>query len=268
MTSITGKPNHRVHVVHPTSRRFTTGRSTAERITAERITAERITDDRITADRITDDRMTPVLSTEEPVTLERTIRDGNAATCDAPFTRGFADLTKIPHAFTLIEVLLVLALVLMLASVVTPNLMQLYQRTAVNRQAMQVQMVLARARTRAIEQMGTQVFQYKPGGTSYSIQTWQYPDSSQNEGYHATDSAPVTNAAINANSKHELLSSCSFLKGSQTPSGEKVARIFFFPDGTATSHQMGIAGAADETHWISIDPLTGASRRQKGSRSE
>ncbi len=205
------------------------------------------------------------------MTDKRPIRDGRFAKSVPGFACKVHKADGNLRAFTLIELLLVLALVLMLASVVTPHLLQLYQRTAVNRQAMQVQMVLARARTRAIERMGTQVFQYKPGGKIYSIQTWHSADS--NSGGSDARSARTENERTGAfasaeDSSHQLSSSCWFLKGPQVRPGETLSRIFFFPDGTATSHQLGIAGTADETHWISIDPLTGASRRQRGTGGE
>ncbi len=258
MTSITGKPHHWLHIVRPTPR--LSGRV--------RCVPSRPVTDRFATAWSTADRSASLLLTNASVIRQRPMRGGDASSRASLRSCRDADFQTRPRAFTLIEVLLVLALVLMIASVVTPNLMRLYQRTAVNRQAMQVQMVLARARTRAIEQMGTQVFQYRPGGTSYSIQTWHFPAESEDARYHAADNENVRNAAPHASSTHKLSSSCWFSKAPDTASSEQFIRIFFFADGTATSHQMGITGAAEETHWISIDPLTGASRRQRGARNE
>lgn len=224
-----------------------------------------------TAGRTANDVRSATRNTNDPLAGEGPIRARRIARNVSGLSWKMRLVDRKLRAFTLIELLLVLALVLMLASVVTPNLLQLYQRTAVSRQAMQVQMVLARARTRAIERMGTQVFQYEPGGRRYSIQTW-YSAGQTRDGIDAslekTEREVTENIASDEDSLHQLSSSCSFLKVPHIPSGEKFSRIFFFPDGTATSHQMGIAGAADEIHWISIDPLTGASRRERGTHGE
>ncbi|HBV65643.1 MAG TPA: hypothetical protein DEF45_21770 [Rhodopirellula sp.] len=246
MISTTGKTHYWEQDTRPGALPFTAGRSTSDALSAARTANDSLTGDRPN-------------------------REGHIARSVPGLAWKRRETDRNLRAFTLIELLLVLALVLMLASVVTPNLLQLYQRTAVTRQAMQVQMVLARARTRAIERMGTQVFQYKPGGNSYSIQTWysaeQKPGGSDAR-HDKTKREATGNFVPSEDSTHQLSSSCWFLKGSQIPSGATLSRIFFFPDGTATSHQLGIVGAADEIHWISIDPLTGASRRERGTRGE
>lgn len=169
-------------------------------------------------------------------------------------------------AFTLLEVLLVLSLVLMMASLVTPNLFRFYQRTAATRQAMQVQVVLGQARTRAIEHLETQIFQYEPGGTRYRIIANGEKGTAHTS--RQTEALSSQFSPTNSNSFHILSSGCSFQRAESRYRKEKMLQILFFSDGTATAHDMGIKSELDETHWINIDPLTAASRRQRGERRE
>jgi len=73
------------------------------------------------------------------------------------------------RGFTLLELIIVLALLAMLAAIVWPLLRNPLQRSVTQRAARQLVDDLARARLNAIETGRTMAFRYEPGGGRYSI---------------------------------------------------------------------------------------------------
>lgn len=75
-------------------------------------------------------------------------------------------------AYTLIELLLVLAIIIMAAAAVAPSMRNFAKNSALKSAASEIRAELTRAHVQAMRTSRTQVFQYELGGRKYKIEPW------------------------------------------------------------------------------------------------
>lgn len=176
-----------------------------------------------------------------------------------------SQLTRIPHrgrcgnmsfagpGMTLMEVLVVLALLLVAMAAVVPNLMRIQERDSVNRAIGRVGSALGKARTMAIDSSSICLFRCFPGESDYEVLTVpQASGSLRAEGNQDRDDG------LRFMLQGELAGDFRFVSSEPLTRGTGgFIGIYCFPDGTATSQLFGIAERSGRRHWIRVDALTG-----------
>jgi prepilin-type N-terminal cleavage/methylation domain-containing protein len=128
----------------------------------------------------------------------------------AAFTRidlgpGTLDLGR-RAGYTLIELLLVLAIIVVAAAAVTPSLRGVLRNAGLKAAANTVRAELTRAHVTAMKTGRTQVFQYELGGGKYKIQPWIGDDDALESPTGDTSSAPVPSPPAHSAAADKTLS--------------------------------------------------------------
>lgn len=186
-----------------------------------------------------------------------------------------------PRGFTLIEVLLVLALLIVLSAITWPSLGRMIARQDVERGVSDVHVLLATARVRATDVGATYQFRYELGGRNYVLIP---ADPAE---LVAVADSPVTDTATAASTawkrSGQLPESVTFQQSAGNmvlgdpiapellaglDRGDELSRaawgpaILFHPDGTATDSSFLITNDDEESVTFTIRGLTGAARSE------
>jgi len=127
-------------------------------------------------------------------------------------------------AFTLLELLLALAVLVTLATLSWPSLMGTLKQQTVQGNAEQVRQVLDRARVRAVEEGQTLQFRFEPQGKRYVLLPWEPLDESgTNTSASTSGSSSTTSSSVRIDPYrvYQLAEGCYFHVDSTLLSGEK-----------------------------------------------
>jgi len=157
---------------------------------------------------------------------------------------------------TLMEVLIVLALISVSMAAVVPNLMNLYQRDSLNRVNQRVTSTMGKARTLAVESGKIHLFRCEAGGSRYEI--FELGDPAHQEANRSNRWA-----SGNSSSNKLCVLQAELPRGFQFRAGEKMSpsskeiQIRWLPDGTCSGQSFGVGERGGVTHWVKADALTG-----------
>ena len=164
---------------------------------------------------------------------------------------------------TLVELLLVLGMMLVLASLVIPNLMGFLESNEVKGQIRNLQSALGKARCQAIECSKTVVFEWESGGASYTVFALEPPLEQANQGMRISREASNLPEELSGSLQKEF----RFVSSNRLPrTQDETRRIFFFPDGSGSLAAVGIARRGGPIHWLDVDPLTGSVAKRELTR--
>ncbi|MFV0444466.1 MAG: prepilin-type N-terminal cleavage/methylation domain-containing protein [Planctomycetaceae bacterium] len=99
------------------------------------------------------------------------------------------------HGFTLLEVILVLTILLVLASLTWPPLLRYIRERSIREQAHTIRVELNNARIKAIDQGLTYQFRFEPGGRKFVVLPYDRPDTGSG-GSTSTSSSTVTTPTL------------------------------------------------------------------------
>lgn len=185
------------------------------------------------------------------------------------------DGRRFRRAFTLVEVLLVLAVIVVAGAVVAPFVQDSLRRQRLKSAAETMRIEWARAHVKAMKTGRILVFRYKMGGNEFSLQPWVGGDSategdSQVAGFESPEEDAVepvvtkeledgiTFAAGEAKFETRAYQVENGLQASET-GGEWSKPVLFYPDGSATDAFVIVADAKQDAYRIQLRGLTGTS---------
>jgi len=188
-------------------------------------------------------------------------------------------------AFTLLELMLALAILVTLATLSWPGLMRSLKQQSVQGNAEQVRQVLDQARVRAVEEGRILQLRFEPNGTHYVLLPLEPVDESQTVAPSATTTTHFQKEPVRTDPFriYALTQGCSFHVDSSLLSGEKTMAerlgdewlghlenasdgrdvawslpILYFPDGSATDGSLVVMDRDRQYIKMHIRGLTGA----------
>ncbi len=181
-----------------------------------------------------------------------------------------AQPTSARRALTLIEVLLVLALLVMLAAVVWPELEPVVASLELRKSAERIRVEWERARVDALSTGRTILFRYEPDSNHYCLQRCPEPqftpggtadqttDSTSN-GAEAPDREAFLPEKIHFDSSEISDNATDWLGDVTLPatSGEWSDPVVFYPDGTTSDAKLVLTNQRDQSVELSLRGLTG-----------
>lgn len=191
-----------------------------------------------------------------------------------------------PSGMTLLELLLVMALIVTVAAVAMPNVGRSLDNSRLRSGGEQVRVAWAKARVRAMETGRTYAFRFEPSGDSYSVEPWMsqddYLESSQLTGSGMMASAgTMNNATLAEPAKQDTLPEGVLFSQVQTTEDMRdlmsaqttglpqanaqtsetgvplSSPIFFYPDGTTSTARLHLTNARNDLMEITMRGLTG-----------
>jgi len=194
-------------------------------------------------------------------------------------------------AFTLVELMLVLAIICAISAIAWPVLKGTFEMGRLKSAAEQVQAAFGHAKVDAMNKGLPQVFHFEPGTGQYSVDVWQ-DDMSSTEGDAAsssskgsiTNSAAPTGSATAASTSssgaamHQLPEGIVFANESEVQdaradamasegtappaasAGGSSAPIMFYADGQASEATVTVTTPSGKSISISLRGFTGVSR--------
>lgn len=178
--------------------------------------------------------------------------------------------------FTLLEIVLVLAVIAVIISVTWPPLMRYVRQQDLKESSVNVRHELAGTRIKSIEFGLTYQFRYEPGGRWYAVLPYDRPDVG-NSPTSSTGSALLTKTKAPPAILKQLPETCRFrVKPSQPveqippewrqllPQDAPLGRIswsvpiLFFPDGTAETATIIVEDQRTNSQTLSLRSLTGS----------
>ena len=195
-------------------------------------------------------------------------------------------------AYTLIEILIVLAILVFVAGMIWPGITRVYSEAKLDRIAEDVRVELVGTRIRAIESSFPYQFRYEPAGQRYLIITAQtgMQDSTEGESTDNTQTSDDPNATsikvrydelpegfqfLHPVDEHTGLPAASFGDRlpqdllAELPNAFELSSVFwsppiiFYSDGTGTDAILDIIDENEQSRRISVRALTGAATVRK-----
>jgi prepilin-type N-terminal cleavage/methylation domain-containing protein len=191
---------------------------------------------------------------------------------------------RIPYrrGYTLLEMIVVLAVVASLSAVILPALLRPAGKAELRQLAKQVQAALLDARTRAVESGVVQEFRYEPGGRRYEIvsrdeEDGVRPPGAPGPGAAKTPSRPADSAApepwhavlpdgvVFADPREEMRgepasppATAEIVAIEDAATGEKWSALLrFYPNGRGPNARLKLRGSASWSIDILLRGLTG-----------
>lgn len=180
------------------------------------------------------------------------------------------------HAVTLLEVMLVLALLVVMASIAWPAMQRPLSSQRLRKSADAVRVVWARSRVKAMSTGQTLVFRYSVEGDRYNLQYHAGPEFSSDalSEESETFSSDTDPAAFVFGNEAKLPEGVVFMSGETTedtrasslvleepPMAEAGTTwsepILFYPDGTSSTVRLVLRNAYDRAIELSLRGLTG-----------
>jgi type II secretion system protein H len=176
-------------------------------------------------------------------------------------------LPRRPGGFTLIEVLLVVAIMAVVAAMAWPMLRKPMAYRRLHSAAEVVRSELCQARTEAMRSGQTYAFRYQPGGDRFRTELESELDSldpySQMDALESLDGATTADGSVVGEEKmlpEGITFSTSAAAGQPQladESGQWSQPIYFYPDGTASDGSMVLAGDQENEVCLSLRGVTG-----------
>lgn len=168
------------------------------------------------------------------------------------------------RAFTLIEMLITLSVIVLLAGMVVPSLRKQYAETTLRRSMEQVRIAVGRGRNAAIQAGIEYQFRYEPGGTNFvCVPAERDPGSSEEGSMRIAGKLPegLLFEELDAGSQNIVPIDPDFLEG-LTEAGELRsvtwgAPIWLRPDGTTTTANWRIIDEGNFSVEMYLAGLTG-----------
>jgi prepilin-type N-terminal cleavage/methylation domain-containing protein len=186
------------------------------------------------------------------------------------------------RGYTLIEMLLVLALLVVIASMAAPALNGVMQRAKLTSAGDSVRVDLTRAHVKAMKTGRIQVFRYELGGRMYRLQPWiggdddletNLPSSTAGEGLGMSN--VEGGASADTGEEKELPEGTMFVAGEAAEESRGMAvseaaagdmsgggnwspPILFYPDGSSSDAFIVVADEFERGMRISVSGLTGS----------
>jgi prepilin-type N-terminal cleavage/methylation domain-containing protein len=164
------------------------------------------------------------------------------------------------RAFTLIELMLVLALIVAFASISVPMFRNSFAVERLRRAGDAVRTVWAKARLDAMRSGQTHVFRFDYGVNTYVVALWETGDTST----EASDDVSV------AQKTGQLPGDAVFYAGEKVvdartqqiegAGGQTAPQIFFYPDGTTSTAQVLLSNGEQRFLRVELRGLTGIAR--------
>ena len=190
------------------------------------------------------------------------------------------------HGLTLLEVLLVLGLLVVIASIAGPSIGVTFDSSRLRAAGDLVRTQMAKGRVKAMSTGRTYSFRYQPGGNSYLLEPWYSQDDylessaigSANMGMGTMAATPSAagqqDITGTVNSTDELPDGITFAGGetdmdmraatlmqaapsAQEMDGEWSQPIFFYPDGTSSTARLAILNLRQRHIMLTLRGLTG-----------
>lgn len=172
--------------------------------------------------------------------------------------------------------LLVLAILVALGAIVTPNLIQSFKRQTLKKSGDLVRAEWARARTEAMNSGRVQIFRCVMGGNQFRTDTWVSASDAFGIG-SATSTSPIAPTGLDSGAEgfRELPQGVAFYAAETLAESRDLAteqevggsaggtyerRIYFYPDGTCSTAQLVLFNDREQFVTVDLRGLTGASR--------
>lgn len=179
-------------------------------------------------------------------------------------------------AFTLLELLLVLAILVVIAAIASPSITSAFKRQTLKKSGDLIRAEWARARTRAMTTGRVQIFRCSLGGNLFRTDTWiSASDAFGMQGNTSTvaPQQPGLNATFAGFEKMpdgvKFYSSDTVAESREMATDREVAammgyteerRIYFYPDGTCSTAQLVLFNDREQFVVVELRGLTGMSR--------
>jgi prepilin-type N-terminal cleavage/methylation domain-containing protein len=198
------------------------------------------------------------------------------------YPRGGRSSRSVPPGFTLLELLLVLALIVVLYSLASPALKRPLASQGLWKSADTIRTQWAATRVRAMRTGCIHVFQYQPGTNQYRIRPWVAPeDMVESNDASMLGAANTRQLAPSRTVRDELLqlSEGTVLVQSEVDDKRWVmmseaqlqlndldptwsSPVFFYPDGTTSTARLLLSNQYNDWAAVTLRGLTGASRAE------
>lgn len=179
-------------------------------------------------------------------------------------------------AFTLLELLLVLAVLVMIAAIAAPSITRAFKRQTLKKSGDLIRAEWARARTRAMTTGHVQIFRCSLGGNQYRTDAWVSASNAsgiQGAAPAAALQQPVAGPGLASFEKLpdgvNFYGSESVAESRDLATDSEVAammghaqerRIYFYPDGTSSTAQLVLFNDREQFVVVGLRGLTGASQ--------
>ncbi len=181
--------------------------------------------------------------------------------------QGVCGLHSCPHGVTLLEVLLVLALLVVLASVAWPALEPALASVELRKSAERVRVEWNQARVEALSTGRTVYFRYEPDGNRYCLEFQPEPEfrpgsTQSQEGLTSNEDAQSRESILPERiSFAEGEISAGTLEASAVPAAEGDLEwsepVVFYPDGSTSNARLTLENERGQTIEICLRGLTG-----------
>lgn len=177
------------------------------------------------------------------------------------------------RGYTLLEILLVLAIIVVAAAAVAPSFRRMARNTNLKAAAGEVRAELTRAHVLAMKSGRVQVFQYELGGRKFKIEPWIGDDEALEGTGAEVTTTPVTNADGQLKGERNLPEGITFALGDSAieSRGERIEQqldtsggtewsrpILFFPDGSSADAFIVVANEVETGIRLDLRGMTGA----------
>lgn len=206
---------------------------------------------------------------------------GECAVMFYPITTHHSPLTQAKRAFTLLEILLVLAVLVLVAAIATPAIARFARTQQLRSSGDLLRGEWARARVKAMKSGRVHVFVFEPDGNRYSVDYWAADDEMLEAGDDDAlrPAASQTAMAADASMLSELPQGVRFLIGEslETARSAEVEAdlaaassasrdvvwsrpILFYSDGTTSTAEVLLANEQGRAVRVSLRGLTGVAK--------
>jgi type II secretion system protein H len=177
------------------------------------------------------------------------------------------------RGYTLLEILLVLAIIVVAAAAVAPSFRRMARNTNLKAAAGEVRAELTRAHVLAMKSGRVQVFQYELGGRKFKIEPWIGDDEALEGTGAEASTTPVTNPDGQPKGERNLPEGITFALGDaaiesrgerieqqlDTSGGTEWSRpILFYPDGSSADAFIVVANEVETAIRLDLRGMTGA----------
>ena len=180
-------------------------------------------------------------------------------------------LNRPRKAFTLIELILVMGIIVMIASLATPMVTRMIGRQALKQGADRVRVEMGRARVEAIKTGEIHALFFLPRGNWFNVA--RFSQSSQQSGIASREQALLNNRIYTGYEDNLLPPRIQFLAGSMEVDSRSVQTlgdlkidsdsiqpVLFYPDGTAQDATIYIQDHRRNRYAVVLRGLTGSAR--------
>jgi len=179
-------------------------------------------------------------------------------------------------AFTLLELLLVLAILVVIAAIASPNITAAFKRQTLKKSGDLIRAEWAKARTRAMTTGRVQIFRCSLGGNQFRTDTWvSASDAFGMQGSTSTAAPQQPRLGATTDGFEELPDGVTFYSSDTVSESRELAtdsevaammgyteerRIYFYPDGTSSTSRLVLFNDREQFVVVELRGLTGMSR--------